>query len=197
VADIIQYNNDFENIIAIIEHSKARAIKAVNAEMIEMYWQIGKYISEKAANNGWGKSVVQDFSNFLKQTYPSASGFSSQNIWRMKQFYETYKDNEKLSPLVREITWSNNLLIMSGCKTDEAKEFYMRLCIANGYGKRELERQIDSMLYERTMLSTAKHHDLIEQHPAVGTLRDSYVLEFLNVPETTKKRIFANPSLPI
>ena len=98
-----------------------------------MYWQIGKYISEKAANNGWGKSVVQDFSNFLKQTYPSASGFSSQNIWRMKQFYETYKDNEKLSPLVREITQSNNLLIMSGCKTDEAKEFYMRLCIANGY----------------------------------------------------------------
>jgi len=197
VADIIQYNNDFENIIAIIEHSKARAIKAVNAEMIEMYWQIGKYISEKAANDGWGKSVVQDFSNFLKQTYPSAGGFSSQNIWRMKQFYETYKENEKLSPLVREITWSNNLLIMSGCKTDEAKEFYMRLCIANGYGKRELERQIDSMLYERTMLSTAKHHDLIEQHPAVGTLRDSYVLEFLNVPETTKKRIFANPSLPI
>ena len=72
--------------------------------MIEMYWQIGKYISEKAANDGWGKSVVQDFSNFLKQTYSYASGFSSQNIWRMKQFYETYKDNEKLSPLVREIT---------------------------------------------------------------------------------------------
>ena len=188
MADIIQYNNDFENIIAIIEHSKARAIKAVNAEMIEMYWQIGKYISEKAANNGWGKSVVQDFSNFLKQTYPSASGFSSQNIWRMKQFYETYKDNEKLSPLVREITWSNNLLIMSGCKTDEAKEFYMRLCIANGYGKRELERQIDSMLYERTMLSTAKHRDLIEQPPAVGSLRDSYVLEFFDVPENYKEK---------
>ena len=108
MADIIKYNNDFENIIAIIEHSKARAIKAVNAEMIEMYWQIGKYISKKAANDGWGKSVVQDFTNFLKQMYPSASGFSSQNIWRMKQFYETYKHNEKLSPLVREITWSNN-----------------------------------------------------------------------------------------
>ena len=77
---------------------------------------------------------------------------------------------------------------MSGCKTDEAKEFYMRLCIANGYGKRELERQIDSMLYERTMLSFAKHHDLIEQHPAVGTLRDSYVLEFLDVPENYKEK---------
>lgn len=115
MADIINYNNDFESIIAIIEQSKARAIRAVNAEMIEMYWQIGKYISEKANNDGWGKGVVQDFANFLKQAYPTACGFSAQNIWRMKQFYETYKDNEKLSPLVREITWSNNLLIMSGC----------------------------------------------------------------------------------
>lgn len=188
MADIIQYNNDFENIIAIIERSKARAIRAVNAEMIEMYWQIGKYISEKAANNGWGKSVVQDFAFFLKQEYPSVSGFSAQNIWRMKQFYETYKDNEKLSPLVREITWSNNLLIMAGCKTDEAKEFYLRLCISNGYGKRELERQIDSMLFERTMISTTKNKNLIEQNPAVGLLRDSYVLEFLDVPKDYREK---------
>lgn len=188
MADIINYNNDFESIIAIIEQSKTRAIRAVNAEMIEMYWQIGKYISEKANNDGWGKSVVQDFANFLKQAYPTASGFSAQNIWRMKQFYETYKDNEKLSPLVREITWSNNLLIMSGCKTEEAKEFYLRLTIANGYGKRELERQIDSMLFERTMLSTAKNKGLIERNPAVGALRDSYVLEFLDIPEDYKEK---------
>ena len=188
MADIIKYNNDFENIIQIIERSKARAIRAVNAEMIEMYWQIGKYISEKADNDGWGKGVVQDFANFLKREYPSASGFSAQNIWRMKQFYETYKDKEKLSPLVREITWSNNLLIMAGCKTDESKEFYLRLCIANGYGKRELERQIDSMLFERTMISTAKHKNLIAQNPAVGALRDSYVLEFLDIPEDYKEK---------
>ena len=106
----------------------------------------------------------------------------------MKKFYETYKDNEKLSPLVREITWSNNLLIMAGCKTDEAKEFYLRLCISNGYGKRELERQIDSMLFERTMISTTKNKNLIEQNPAVGLLRDSYVLEFLDVPKDYREK---------
>ena len=188
MSDIITYNNDFESIIAIIENSKSRAIKAVNAEMIEMYWQIGKYISEKAENAGWGKSVVQEFADFLKGEYPAASGFSAQNIWRMKQFYETYKESEKLSPLVREITWSNNLLIMSGCKTDEAKEFYLRLCIANSYGKRELERQIDSMLYERTMLSSVNNKDLIKQNPAVASLRDSYVLEFLDVPQNYKEK---------
>ena len=106
----------------------------------------------------------------------------------MKQFYETYRDNEKLSPLVREISWSNNLLIMTGCKTNESKEFYMRLCIQNGYAKRDLERQIDSMLYERTMLSQEKNKELIERHPAVGALRDSYVLEFLDVPEDFKEK---------
>ena len=186
--NIIKYNNDFEKIIPIIEKSKMHAIRAVNAEMIEMYWQIGKYLSEKTEQSGWGKSTVQDFADFLKNTYPSASGFSAQNLWRMKQFYETYRENEKLSPLVREITWSNNLLIMAGCKTDEAKEFYLRLCIANGYGKRELERQIDSMLYERTMLSSEKNKDLIVRHPTVGALRDSYVLEFLDVPEDYKEQ---------
>ena len=188
MADIINYNNDFENIIAIIEQSKTRAIKAVNREMIEMYWQIGKYISEKTNNGGWGKSVVKEFADFLKRAYPSASGFSAQNIWRMKQFFETYKGNEKLSPLVREISWSNNLLIMAGCKTDEAKEFYLRLTIANGYAKRELERQIDSMLFERTMLSDAKHSQLIDKHPAIGSLLDNYVLEFLDIPEDYKEK---------
>ncbi|MBR2336294.1 MAG: DUF1016 family protein [Clostridia bacterium] len=185
---IKNYGDDLNNIIAIIERAKSRAIRAVNAEMIDMYWQIGKYISEKTNNGGWGKSVVQDFSEYLKKEYPSARGFSAQNIWRMKQFYETYRNNEKLSPLVREIAWSNNLLIMSGCKTDEAKEFYIRLCIANGYSKRELERQIDSMIFERTVLSTVKNKDLIEQHPAVGALRDYYVLEFLDIPEDYKEK---------
>ena len=197
MADIVNYNNDFDSIIAIIEKSKMRAIRAVNREMIEMHWQIGQYLNEKCENDGWGKNTVQVFADYLKRTYPSASGFSAQNLWRMKQFYETYRDNEKLSPLVREISWSNNLLIMTGCKTDEAKEFYIRLCIQNGYVKRELERQIDSMLYERTMLSQEKNKDLIERHPAVGALRDSYVLEFLEVPEDFKendlrKAIIAN-----
>ncbi len=112
--------NAFEPVLDIIEHAKSRAIRAANAEMIQMYWDIGKYVSDSVEDGGWGKSVVEDFSAFLRRHYPSAKGFSPQNIWRMKQFYETYRDKEKLSPLVREISWSNNLLILSGCKTDEA-----------------------------------------------------------------------------
>ena len=89
---------------------------------------------------------------------------------------------------MRELSWSNNLLILAGCKTDEAKEFYLRLSIANNYGKRELERQIDSALFERTMISAATNKNLIERNPTVGVLRDSYVLEFLSVPEDFKEK---------
>lgn len=180
--------NAFEPVLDIIEHAKNRAIRAANAEMIQMYWDIGKYVSDSVEDGGWGKSVVEDFSDFLRRHYPSAKGFSPQNIWRMKQFYETYRDKEKLSPLVREISWSNNLLILSGCKTDEAKEFYLRLCARNGYSKRELERQIDSMLYERTMLSDAKNKQLITRSEGLAALRDAYVFEFLELPPEHKEK---------
>ena len=180
--------NAFEPVLDIIEHAKNRAIRAANAEMIQMYWDIGKYVSDSVEDGGWGKSVVEDFSDFLRRHYPSAKGFSPQNIWRMKQFYETYRDKEKLSPLVREISWSNNLLILSGCKTDEAKEFYLRLCARNGYSKRELERQIDSMLFERTMLSDAKNKQLITRSEGLAALRDAYVFEFLELPPEPKEK---------
>lgn len=186
--EIKNYEGEFQEIVLIIEQAKQRAMKAVNTELIEMYWQIGKYISEKTEAAAWGKGTVKQFAEYLSQRYPTASGFSVQNIWRMKQFYETYRSNAKLVPLVREITWSNNLLIMAGCKTDEAREFYLRLSKTNNYSKRDLDRQIESMLYERTMISTAKHKTHMERTPTIGSLRDSYVLEFLDVPEDYKER---------
>ena len=180
--------NQFEDVIAVIDDARSRAIRAVNAELINMNWEIGAYVSRKVRNAGWEKSVVADFSAFLQSRYPSSKGFSAQNIWRMKQFYETYRDSAKLSPLVREIAWTNNLVIMSGCKTDEAREFYLRLCIANRYTKRELERQIGSMLYERTMLSNGRHKELITRSGGLAALRDSYVFEFLNLDEPYKEK---------
>ena len=178
----------FDEVIHIIDNARSRAMKAVNAELIQMYWEIGSYVSGRVKNGGWGKSVVADFSEFLQAHYPGTRGFSAQNIWRMKQFYETYCDNEKLSPLVREIPWTSNLLIMTGCKTDEAREFYLRLCIANRYTKRELDRQIGSMLYERTMISHEKHKDLLAGNGGLAALRDSYVFEFLDLEEPYKEK---------
>ena len=181
-------NNDFTEILSIISKAQSRALASVNREMITMYWEIGRIVSEKAASDGWGKSTVSSLAAFLQSKIPGSSGFSDKNIWRMKQFYETYKDNQKLSPLVREISWTNNLLIMTACKTDEAKEFYIRACIENRYSKRELERQIDSMLYERTAISDAKHGALTKRNEGLSALRDAYVLEFLDLPSAYREK---------
>lgn len=186
--DLTSKQGQFDEIISIIDNARTRAMKAVNAELIQMYWEIGAYVSRKVKDGGWGKHIVADFSVFLQTRYPTVKGFSAQNIWRMKQFYETYCNNEKLSPLVREIPWTNNLLIMTGCKTDEAREFYLRRCIADRYTKRELNRQIDSMLYERTMLSDAKHKERITGTGGLAALRDSYVFEFLDLAKPYEEK---------
>ena len=177
-------NNEFDEIVAIIEEARQKAFRAVNRELIEMYWQIGQYISEKVKSNAWGKSIVTEFASFVQSKYVGIKGFSAQNIWRMKQFYETYAGNEKLSPLVRELPWTNNILIMVRAKTDEAREFYINLSIKNGYSKRELERQLDSMLFERTMISNQVNQLQLSKHEELASFRDSYVLEFLDIPDS-------------
>lgn len=186
--DLVVSGENFDDILAIVSNARLRAAQAVNAELINMYWEIGSYISQRVKNMGWGRSVVADFSAFLQKHDPSCKGFSAQNIWRMKQFYETYCQNEKLSLLVREIAWSNNLLIMVGCKTDQAREFYIRLCIKYHYTKRELERQINSMLYERSMLSQEKYKAVLAKNEGLTALRDAYVFEFLDLPESYKEK---------
>lgn len=180
-------HDDYDEMISIIERARENAFRAVNHELISMYWEIGAYVSKKVKNGGWGKSVVTDFARFIQAERPDIKGFSASNIWRMRQFYETYKENEKLAPLVREISWTQNLLIMSRAKTEEAREFYLHLCRRNNYTKRELERQIDSMLFERTMISDQKNEALFVKNTGLTVLRDSYVLEFLDIPENHKE----------
>jgi len=179
---------EFEEVISIIERARENAFRAVNHELISMYWEIGRYISKKAASDNWGKSIVQEFSQFIQSHFVGIKGFSPQNIWRMKQFYEIYAENEKLSTLSREISWSNNVLIMMAAKTDEEREFYFLLTKKNNYSARELERQIDSGLYERTMISNEKNQLFLSRNTGLTALRDSYVLEFLDVPERHKEK---------
>jgi len=178
----------FEEIIAIIERSRENAFRAVNRELISMYWEIGRYISEKVTADSWGKSVVQAFSQFVQSRFVGIKGFSPQNIWRMKQFYETYVGNEKLSALLREISWTNNITILSRAKTEEAREFYLLLCAKNNYSSRDLERQIDSSLFERAAISDMKNQLFISRNSGLTALRDSYVLEFLDIPERHKEK---------
>jgi len=178
----------FEEIITIIETARENTFRIVNRELISMYWDIGRYVSEKIRTDKWGKSIVNKFSQFIQSRFIGIKGFSASNIWRMRQFYETYCENKKLAALLREISWTNNLLIMSKSKTDEEREFYLILCSKNNYSSRELERQINSMLFERTMISNEINKDIITRSPGLAALRDRYVLEFLDVPELHKEK---------
>src|SRR5690554_1087921 len=175
----------FKHVIKLIKESRNKAVKAVNSELINLYWNIGKYISMKIEQSEWGESVVKALAIHIKLSEPEIKGFSDKNLWRMKQFYETYKDFPKLSTLLREISWSHNLAIFSRCKTAEEREFYINLAKQESYSFRELERQISSSLFERTMLGNSKLSTALREtkNDLTNTFKDSYVFEFLNLPE--------------
>jgi predicted nuclease of restriction endonuclease-like (RecB) superfamily len=173
----------FTDIIQLIKLSQTNAIKAVNNELINLYWNIGEYLSNKLVKSEWGDSVVTELAKYIQQNEPGIKGFSDKNIWRMKQFYEAYKDFPKLSTLLREISWSHNLAIFSRCKTVEEKEFYLKQAKQENYSFRELDRQISSSLFERTMIGNSKLSTVLrETNPEIGkTFKDSYIFEFLNL----------------
>lgn len=180
----------FSDIINLIKQSRSNAIRAINSELIDLYWNIGKYISNKITKSEWGDSVVLELAKHIQQSEPEIKGFSDKNIWRMKQFYETYKDFPKLSTLLREISWSHNLAIFSRCKSVEEREFYLKIAKQESYSFRELDRQISTSLFERTMIGNTKLSTALREtnQNLTNTFRDSYVFEFLSIPEPHSER---------
>jgi predicted nuclease of restriction endonuclease-like (RecB) superfamily len=188
--NIENHNNSFNEILTLIQEARKRAYQQSNKVLMELYWSVGKYVSTKTSKDSWGKGVVKELAEYIKQQDPTVGGFSDKNIWRMKQFYETYNENEKLSPLVREVSWTNNLIIMSGRKSDEEREYYLVQSINNNYSKRELERQVKSGSYERTLIATEKLSPVVRELPqdTNGVFKDTYVLELLGLPRQHKEK---------
>ena len=178
-------DKSFSEITSLIKQTRINTLKIVNAELINLYWNIGQYIYTKVEEANWGQSVVKELAKHIQDTEPELKGFSDKNLWRMKQFYEAYKDSPKLSPLVREISWTNNLLIFSRSKTEDEKEFYLKICKQESYSKRELDRQISTSLFERTMIGNSKLSPVFREidPDIIGTFKDNYIFEFLNLSE--------------
>ena len=176
---------DFKAILGLIQAARSRAVAAVNTTLIELYWSIGEYLTQKISRDGWGEGTVEELAATIQRRYPGVTGYSARNLWRMSQFFETYRDQPKLSPLVTELSWTHNLLIMSRCKRDEEREFYLRLCHRERWGKRELQRQLSGALFERTILTPPKLSPLVtELHPdAADIFKDSYLVEFLDLAD--------------
>jgi predicted nuclease of restriction endonuclease-like (RecB) superfamily len=206
---------EFAAIIKIIEQARQNAYTAVNIELINCYWQVGEFISSRVSKANWGDKTVQQLAEHINKEYPNLKGYNRLGLYRMKRFYETYSGSPFVSPAVIQmektkathpvivssvltqtpsdirqsvlcqISWTHHLVILSGTKTEAEREFYINLCIKERYGKRELERQISSGLFERVIigkqnLPPAKNN----LHKNIAhTFKDNYVFEFLNLPE--------------
>jgi predicted nuclease of restriction endonuclease-like (RecB) superfamily len=175
---------DFDVIVGLIADARRRALAAVNTALIDLYWAIGEHISARVASAGWGQGTVQELAEYIRKKQPNARGFSPRNLWRMKQFVETYRGQPKLSALLTELPWTHHMMILSGSKWAEEREFYLRLSVEQKWSSRELERQLKGALFERTVLSKPKLSPVLtELHPdAASVFKDSYLLEFLDLP---------------
>lgn len=183
-----ELSKNFKIVVQWIKHSRYNAYKSINMELINLYWEIGKYISDRIHQEGWGKKTVNELAEYIQHNEPGSKGFSNKNLWRMKQFYETYVHLPKLSAVLREISWTNNVIIFSRCKSIEEKTFYLHLVKKEKYSSRELERQINASYYERTLLSVPQNQNFGNQINRLprgigGYFKETYVFEFLNLTE--------------
>ena len=184
------HDSSFREVITLIRRARQRSFHAVNTELIDLYWRVGEYISRKIAADGWGKNTVVALAGFIGRNEPGARGFSAQNLWRMRQFFETWQGYPKLSTLLRELSWSHNLLITGRCKRAEERQFYLRLATERHLSFRQLERQMDACLFERAVLKPPKLSATVrELHPEAGAVfKDSYLLDFLDLPASHSER---------
>ena len=183
---VAERREQFTEIVSMIQQTRDEVVRLANTTLIDLYWKIGKYISDKISVSEWGDGVVTQLAEYISKTSPETKGFSDKNLWRMKQFYETYSGaDEILSPLVRQISWSNNLVIMSRAKSAEERLFYLTLCKNDHLSKRELNRQIDTALFERSKIANPKLSPLLREiaPQAEQIFRDQYVMEFIGGKE--------------
>ena len=175
------------SLIQIISQSRQNALKKVNEELINMYLRVGEYLSKESAKASFGDAYIDSIAEEIQDAFPGIKGFNRRGLYRMKKFYETYKDDEFVTTLLSQISWSNHLAILSKAKTEEERHFYISLCVKENYSSRELSRQIDSGYYERYMLSKEK----LLPEPIKGLKEnpflDSYVIEFLDLPSNFKE----------
>ncbi len=181
-----EYGSFLNEVKSRIRAAQYEALKAVNKELISLYWDIGRMIVERQDKQGWGKSVVQSLAADLQKEFPGARGYSTQNLWYMRQFYKEYSKNEKLQPMVGEIGWAHNLVIMSKTRDPLEREFYIRMTRRMGWSKNVLVHQIENKTYEKTLINqtnfTETLPDKVHKHANLA-VKDEYAFDFLELGE--------------
>jgi predicted nuclease of restriction endonuclease-like (RecB) superfamily len=191
------YKNFIQDIKQKIDTAKTKAIISINTMMINLYFEIGKEIVSKQDNLGWGKSVVEQMSKDLVSEFGEKSGYSTQNLWYMRQFYLSYNNNPNLQQLVGEISWGSNILIFSKCKNELEKEYYIKNTIENGWSRNVLLHNIKTNLFQKDTIEE-KTNNFKESLPsnlsevAKDIVKSEYNLEFLNLSKKANERQIEN-----
>ena len=175
----------FDEVLSLIAAARQRAYQAVNTELVGLYWEFGGYISRKIAFAEWGDGVVDELAATIAREYPGQRGFTRPNLFRMRQFFEAYAGDAKVSALLRQLPWTHHLLILGQAKLPEERKFYMLAAIKHGWSSRELERQIRTGAALRSLTATKKVSPQVAQiHPtAVDEFKSAYSLEFLGLAQ--------------
>ena len=174
-----------------VRSAQYAALKAVNTELVGLYWDVGRLLVERQTDGTWGKSVVQQLAVDLQQAFPGVGGFSASNLWRMKALFETYRDQEKLAPLVREIGWSHNLVILERCSDALQREFYLRMTRKFGWSKNVLIHQISNQSYEKSLLGQTNFDKALPAElraQAKLAIKDEYTFDFLELADEHSER---------
>ena len=174
-----------------IRERQLQALRSVNRELVELYWEIGELIHQKQKALGWGKAVVETLAQDLQAEFPGRNGFSARNLWNMREFYNSYADRPNLQPLVAEISWTKNLVIFSRCKDDLEREFYLRATARYGWTKSVLQHQVDNKSYEKYLLNQTNFDatvpDDIKAQAALA-VKDHYTFDFLELADEHSER---------
>ncbi len=172
----------FAEVLTLIKTAQQKVIATANQELIKLYWSVGKYISDRLSTSEWGQKAIEQLATFIQSQELGIKGFEKRNLERMRQFYETYPDSEITTALRTQLSWTHHRIIMSRCKTEAERLFYLQLATTERYSTRELDRQINSGIFERTSLADTKLSQTVHPKSLSGVFRDTYVLDFLNLP---------------
>ncbi len=190
-----QYVEFLKEINDRIREAQINALKSVNKQLILLYWDIGKRIVEKQKTEKWGDSVIEGLAYDLQNSFPGIKGFSARNLWNMRDLYVSYASNEKLQPLVAEISWTHNIYILSKCKNPLEREFYIRMVRKYGWSKNQLINYIDNQTYEKTLLGQTNFDNTLPAEIRDKTklvVKDEYTFDFLELGDDFSERQLEN-----
>lgn len=190
-----QYVEFFQEVKNRVKQAQLSAIKAVNRELIALYWDIGRLVVERQKGEEWGDSVIEGLADDLQNEFPGIKGFSSRNVWKMRDLYVSYCESEKLSALIGDISWSHNVAILEKCKDNLEREFYMRMARKYGWSYRVLLNNIENQMYEKTLLGQTNFDVTLPvevKEKAKLVVKDEYVFDFLELGDEYSERQLEN-----